>query len=694
MNKKLYEYGFTQNRELSWLKFNSRVLQEAQEDIPLLEKFKFVAIHSSNLDEFFQVRVGRLYSLKKKNSIDLKSSYTAKEQLELIYRESRKEIEKREKIYQKLCKQWPNAKKYSNCSKEEKKYLKQYFNDNFLPFLNPRIVDIAHPFPKLQSQAVYLSALMKYKNEYVFAYLPLPRNVKDIVMLADKKHFVHSEDIILNLFPSLFKNVKVIEKLKFRLIRSADVDPEAEEFEDIYDYRQKMSKVLKERKRNTIVRVDIDHQPSALLRRYLFQQWKIEENIVFEYKMPFILNYVYSLNELYPEDKSLFYPEYKPKLSINFDYSKPLFSQIQAKDKLLMYPYESIEPFLLLIKEAANDKDVSSIQITLYRLAKQSRLIESLCAAAENGKEVNVLIELKARFDEQNNIDYSQRLEDSGVNVYYGFEHYKVHSKLCLITKVVNNKQSSIALIGTGNFNEKTASQYTDIAYLTANSGIINDCRNFFRNMSIGNLEGAYKQLLVAPKEMENKLLSLIDKEANKGINGYIGIKINSLTDNKLIYALQQASLKGCKVEMVVRGICCLLPNIAGKTENIEIHSIVGRYLEHSRIYIFGSKRSQKVYISSADFMTRNMENRVEVATPIKDKEIADYLVNYFNLCLKDNVGGRILKSNGKYTYLKQEENFALQDYMMKTTKESKQQLPKPKQRKIVKAFKTKLKKN
>ena len=679
MVKDLYKEGCTQNREISWLRFDDRVLNEAKDHrVPLLERVKFVSIYGSNLEEFFMVRAGSLYDMEKVkfNAVDNKSGLTASGQLEAIYPVAKRGCRKRDKIFRELRAEMAendiyDIEKVEDCSKKEIKYLKKYFRTRVEPLLTPQIVDTHHPFPNLQTGVTYVACVLKMKKHGVFGFVNVPTALNDIVVLPDEDtlRFVHLEDVVSYFADTLFPDADIQESVKMKINRSAYVDADDEAFDDIHDYRQKMMKVLRERRKMNSTRLVFSHKPSAAISKYLIRHLNLTQQMLFVSDAPFSMKYAFSLGKLVNEEQraKFLYPEYEPKMTPTLNYRQKLFPQIQKKDVLLSYPYDSMTPFLNLVKEAANDPHVVSIKITIYRLASHARLVEYLCQAAENGKQVDVLIELKARFDEQNNIDYSEKLEDAGCNVFYGFEHYKVHSKICLITRHDKGTTSHVAMLATGNFNENTAKMYTDLALLTANPAIIEDCVNFFRNMTIGKLDGTYNALLVAPVSLKSTILSLIARETDKGCKGNIFIKINGLTDEDIMDALVQASKAGVTINMVIRGISCLLPQVKGKTENIHIRSIVGRYLEHSRIYIFGSGEDEKVYISSADFMTRNTERRVEIACPILDPGIKDRIHNYVRLCMTDNVKARSMGANGRYYKVKNDEDdISCQDEMMK----------------------------
>lgn len=689
MQKGLYKEGYTQNRELSWLRFDERCLNEAKDKtVPVLERLKFVAIFSSNLDEFFSVRVGSLTEMKKvkPDFVDNKSGLTPDGQLKKIYAEANRLCKKREEVFADLVKELKKQEiqdlKYEDCTGSEKKYLKRVFRDAVEPLLGAQIVDARHPLPQLQSGVIYAAGVLKYRGHEVFAVVPVPSTLPRIVRLPDKDgevRFVHMEDLVLHNMESVFRGATIRERLKFYIIRNADVDVDDDKFDDILDYREKMMQMLRQRKRTNPVRIVCSAKPGKSVKNYLYAPLKLNDSLLYVASMPLDSKFMYQVSSLLSKEKaaSLLYPPYTPKLSTAFDYNENLFDQVEKKDVLLSYPYESMDPFVLLIKESSRDPEVTSIKITIYRLAEKARLVDYLCQAAENGKEVDVLIELKARFDEQNNIDYSERLQDASVNVMYGFEDYKVHSKICLITRMKNKKAQNLVLIATGNFNENTAKQYTDLAYLTCRKGITRDAVAFFQNMMIGRLDGNYRYLLVSPVSLKSRVLDLIDEEIKKGESGRIIIKENSITDEDIIRKLHDASQAGVKIDMIVRGICCILPEVPGATDNLHVRSIVGRYLEHSRIYVFGKGTKEKMYISSADFMTRNTERRVEIACPIQDPSIRKRIHAYLDLCFRDNTKARTLGSDGKYHRIHDDKPpISCQDEMMRITKGSTQTIP------------------
>ncbi len=676
MSKETMRY--TQNRELSWLRFNQRVLEEAQdESVPLLERMKFVSIFTSNLEEFFMIRVGSLYDMAEADNkkVDSKSGMTPKEQLDAIYTAVAPLYKERDKTYAEIKKQLAaygicalNMKELEN---PEKKYLKKYFKEQILPILSPQIVDANHPFPHLLNNQIYVVANLRQQGVggAMMGIVPVPEFVSDIVVLPGHDvRYVRMEKVIMEYMELVFEQYQVSDKNYIRVTRNADVSPDDEAFADNDDFRYIMRETLHKRRRMAVVRLEVASPLEKEMEKYLCEKFKITQKCIFRTKMPMKLDFIFSLIDKVPVSMkhSLTDESFSPQPSASLAEGS-VMAQVKKHDVLLSYPYESMDPFLQLIREAAADPDVMTIKITIYRLAKKSRLVEYLCAAAENGKEVTVLIELRARFDEQNNIDWSERMEEAGCRVIYGFEGYKVHSKICLITYRSRNEIRYITQIGTGNYNEKTAKLYTDYSLITGNQSIGEDASVFFKNMAIGNLAGVYQHLIVSPTSLKQKVLMLMDEEIRKGKEGRILMKMNSVTDVDFIRKAAEASKAGVKVELIVRGICCILPGIPGETENLSVTSIVGRYLEHPRVFVFGKGEEQKVYIGSADMMTRNTEKRVEVACPIYDEQIKKRLVRYLNIMLADNVKAREMLSDG--TYRKKqggERKICAQEYFMK----------------------------
>lgn len=650
--------NYTQNRELSWLKFNQRVLEEAKDSsVPLLERMKFVSIFTSNLDEFFMIRVGSLYdmSLTDNSTIDSRSGMNPKEQLDAIFAAVAPLYKERDKTYSEIKKL---LNPYGVCGlsikeleQQEKKYVKKYFKDQILPILSPQIVDANHPFPHLLNEELYVIASLKQNGTSMIGIVPVPQFVSDILYLPGHDiRYIRMEKVIMEYLDVVFDKYEVSNKNYICVTRNADVSPDDEALEINDDFRLLMQETLHKRRRMAVVRMETAEPLDKELEKYFCDKFKIIPAQIYRTKMPMKLDYIFSIMDKVPASlkRSLIDEPFTPQPSRYLTDGK-VIPQVKKKDILLSYPYESMDPFLRMIKEAAYDPTVLTIRITIYRLAKKARLVEYLCAAAENGKEVTVLIELRARFDEQNNIDWSERLEEAGCRVIYGFEGYKVHSKICLITYRNRNNIEYITQVGTGNYNEKTATMYTDVSLITADKGIGEDAAIFFKNMSIGNLNGSYQHIIVSPTSLKPKVLSLMDEEIKKGTNGRIIMKMNSVTDVDFIQKVSEASNVGVKVDLIVRGICCILPGVKGYTENLRVTSIVGRYLEHPRIFLFGTGADQKIYIGSADMMTRNTEKRVEVACPVYDETIRKQLTHMLKIMLADNVKARELKSDGKY---------------------------------------------
>ena len=676
VNMKKEMQNYTQNRELSWLKFNQRVLEEAKDSsVPLLERMKFVSIFTSNLDEFFMIRVGSLYdmSLTDNSTIDSRSGMNPKEQLDAIFAAVAPLYKERDKTYSEIKKL---LNPYGVCGlsikeleQQEKKYVKKYFKDQILPILSPQIVDANHPFPHLLNKELYVIASLKQNGTSMIGIVPVPQFVSDILYLPGHDiRYIRMEKVIMEYLDVVFDKYEVSNKNYICVTRNADVSPDDEALEINDDFRLLMQETLHKRRRMAVVRMETAEPLDKELEKYFCDKFKITPAQIYRTKMPMKLDYIFSIMDKVPASlkRSLIDEPFTPQPSRYLTDGK-VIPQVKKKDILLSYPYESMDPFLRMIKEAAYDPTVLTIRITIYRLAKKARLVEYLCAAAENGKEVTVLIELRARFDEQNNIDWSEHLEEAGCRVIYGFEGYKVHSKICLITYRNRNNIEYITQVGTGNYNEKTATMYTDVSLITADKGIGEDAAVFFKNMSIGNLNGSYKHIIVSPTSLKPKVLALMDEEIKKGTNGRIIMKMNSVTDVDFIQKVSEASNAGVKVDLIVRGICCILPGVKGYTENLRVTSIVGRYLEHPRIFLFGTGADQKIYIGSADMMTRNTEKRVEVACPVYDETIRKQLTHMLKIMLADNVKARELKSDGKY-YMKEKGTSKVnsQEYFMR----------------------------
>ena len=653
------------NRELSWLKFNVRVLEEARDSsVPLCERLLFSQIFQSNLDEFFMIRVGSLTDrvLVDDNKEDNKTGMTPKEQLEAIYRRVRELVPIKDETYfdtvKELEKIGVEHVKISSLTPEEEGYLRAYFNSEIRPLISPQVVDKRHPFPFLKNKEIYAVTHLESKNSVKLGIIPAGGSFPRIIPLPDKSRlrFLLAEDVILHYCGSVFENYRLLDKALIRITRNADINMEEGLYDHEVDLRQVMEELLKKRKKLAPVRLEISGKLGKEAVEYLCRQLELSGEQISQCTAPLDMGFIFSLrNRIEKAHPEMFFEPVSPRLPATISPNIPMIQQILRRDIMLSYPYESIRPFIRLLNEAGNDPDVISIKITLYRVASNSKIVEALINAAENGKEVFVLVELRARFDEENNIEWSKRLERAGCKVMYGPENLKVHSKLMLITRKNGNELQHITQIGTGNYNEKTSELYTDLSLMTADPEIGEEAGTVFNALSIGNLVENTSHLLVAPLSLQNKIIDYIDGEiasARSGGEGYIGLKLNSLTDKVLIDKLIEASCAGVKIEMVIRGISCLVAGVPGLTENITVRSIVGRYLEHSRIYIFGKGDRQRIYISSADFMTRNTIRRVEVAAPVKSPELRKRVLHIFDIMMRDNVKARIQLPDGTYKRL------------------------------------------
>ena len=653
------------NRELSWLKFNERVLEEAENtEVPLCERMNFVSIYQSNLDEFFRVRVGSLQDqmLVNKKIRDNKTKMTSEEQIKAILKVVKKLNKRKDAAYKKLMDKVAEygitLVDFTTAKPDEKKFLEQYFNHEIVPLSSPTIVGKRQPFPFLRNQEIYAVVVLQTRSgKERIGIIPCTNNMVErlIELPGGKGRYILSENIVLHYIGKVFKGYKVIGKSLIRVVRNADIDADALYDEDL-DYREFMADLMKERKKLSPVRLDMSREIDGSVVESLCRYLDVSPERVFRSEAPLDLSFIFTIQDHLRMNPELFYERRVPQKSASFRDGVSILKQIEEEDKLLSYPYESIRPFLNMLNEAAEDDSVISIKMTLYRLAKQSKIVEALCEAAENGKEVVVLVELRARFDEENNIRWSRMLEKAGCQIIYGLEGFKVHSKLCLITKKGKDGIEYITQIGTGNYNEKTARLYTDLSLMTVDEKIGMDAARVFQALTKGETVEESDHLLVAPKCLQNRIIEMIEEEIRHKKNGedaYIGLKLNSLTDKRIIDKLTEASQAGVHIDMIIRGISCLIPGIKGQTENIRIISIVGRFLEHSRIYIFGCGERRKYYISSADFMTRNTVKRVEVAAPVYAPAIKERIQGIFDLMLSDNKKAREEDSEGNYALVK-----------------------------------------
>ena len=649
------------NRELSWLKFNERVLEEAENpENPLCERLTFVSIYQSNLDEFYMVRVGSLVDqmLLAKDIRENKTNMTPKEQLDAILARTKKLNRKRDVVYEEIMESLEeygvHMLNFHKIEKEDRNYLERYFEAEVAPVISPSIVGKRQPFPFLRNKEIYAVVVLETKKgKEKLGIIPCSSaGIQRLIPVPGKNGtYMLSEELILHFVSKIFKGYHIKAKSLLRITRNADIDADALYDEDL-DYREFMVELIKARKKLAPIRLELSREMDGDVVETLCEYLEVDKNFVFRGDIPLDLSFVFQIQDGLRKRTELFYEKRIPQKSPMFNSHEPILDQIAKKDRFLSYPYESIKPFLTMLHEAANDEDVVSIKMTLYRVAKQSKVVEALIEAAENGKEVFVLVELKARFDEENNIGWSRLLEDAGCHVIYGLDGYKVHSKLCQIMKKKDGNVEYYTQIGTGNYNEKTARLYTDLSLMTADPKIGTEAARVFQALAMGETVEDMDHLLVAPKCLQNKVLAMIDEEiehAKVGEQAYIGLKMNSLTDKRIMNKLVEASCAGVHIDMVVRGICCLIPGVKGQTENIHIISIVGRFLEHSRIYIFGTQERAKIYISSADFMTRNTLRRVEVAAPIEDPDIRMQIQEMFVTMLSDNRKARTMNNKGIY---------------------------------------------
>ena len=665
------------NRELSWLKFNERVLEEAENpENPLCERLTFASIYQSNLDEFYMVRVGSLVDqmLLAKDIRENKTNMTPEEQLDAILARTKKLNRKRDVVYEEIME---NLEQYGihmlnfhKIEKEDRNYLERYFEAEVAPVISPSIVGKRQPFPFLRNKEIYAVVVLETKKgKEKLGIIPCSSaGIQRLIPVPGKTGtYMLSEELILHFVSKIFKGYHIKAKSLLRVTRNADIDADALYDEDL-DYREFMVELIKARKKLAPIRLELSREMDGDVVETLCEYLEVDKNYVFRGDIPLDLSFVFQIQDGLRKRTELFYEKRIPQKSPLFNSHEPILDQIAKKDRFLSYPYESIKPFLTMLHEAANDEDVVSIKMTLYRVAKQSKVVEALIEAAENGKEVFVLVELKARFDEENNIGWSRLLEDAGCHVIYGLDGYKVHSKLCQIMKKKDGNVEYYTQIGTGNYNEKTARLYTDLSLMTADPKIGMEAARVFQALAMGETVEDMEYLLVAPRCLQNKVLAMIDEEiehAKAGEPAYIGLKMNSLTDKRIMSKLVEASCAGVHIDMVIRGICCLIPGVKGQTENIHIISIVGRFLEHSRIYIFGNN---EVYIASADFMTRNTTRRVEVATPIYDEDIKKRVLHIFDVIMSDNVKARIQMADGQYVRAQTGEvQVNAQEYFAKT---------------------------
>ena len=652
-----------ENRELSWLKFNERVLEEASDkDVPLCERLSFASIFQSNLDEFFMVRVGSLHDqmLFSETKRESKTNMTAGEQLSHIFKAARDLTRKKDHTYRHLMDELKEygveLLNFSDIEYDDAVYLENYFKEQIMPILSPQVVGKKQPFPFIKNKEIYAVALLGSKSNEKVGLVPCSNGIlkRLIPIPSERNKYMLVEELILHFMPTIFEKYQIKSKSLIRIIRNADIDVDEAVDDEDTDYRDMMEKLIRQRKKLCPVKMEYSRVLDENIIHNLCKELNLNHEQIYYSESPLELSFVFGLQNALRNNKNLFYERHIQKNPSWYVSGKPVISQVEEADRFISYPYESMQPFIRMLQEAGEDENVVSIKMTLYRVAKNSQIVESLISAAENGKEVVVLVELRARFDEENNIEWSRRLEDAGCRIIYGLDYTKVHSKLCLITYREEGQIKYVTQIGTGNYNEKTSKLYTDLSIITANKQIGMEAAYVFTRLCMGEFVEETNYLLVAPKCMKSKILNYMDKEieiARAGGKAYVGAKINSLTDKEIIDKLIECSKAGVRVEMIVRGICCLIPGVKGHTENISVISIVGRYLEHSRVYIFGTPDRDNIYISSADFMTRNMERRVEIAAPIYDDSIKTRIRNMFHIMECDTVKARQLCSDGNYVH-------------------------------------------
>lgn len=652
-----------ENRELSWLKFNERVLDEASDkDVPLCERLSFASIFQSNLDEFFMVRVGSLHDqmLFSETKRESKTNMTAGEQLSHIFKAARDLTRKKDHTYRHLMDELKEygveLLNFSDIEYDDAVYLENYFKEQIMPILSPQVVGKKQPFPFIKNKEIYAVALLGSKSNEKVGLVPCSNGIlKRLISIpSERNKYMLVEELILHFMPIIFEKYQIKSKSLIRIIRNADIDVDEAVDDEDTDYRDMMEKLIRQRKKLCPVKMEYSRVLDEKIIHNLCKELNLHHEQIYYSESPLELSFVFGLQDALRNNKNLFYERHIQKNPSWYVSGKPVISQVEESDRFISYPYESMQPFIRMLQEAGEDENVVSIKMTLYRVAKNSQIVESLISAAENGKEVVVLVELRARFDEENNIEWSRRLEDAGCRIIYGLDYTKVHSKLCLITYREEGQIKYVTQIGTGNYNEKTSKLYTDLSIITANKQIGMEAAYVFTRLCMGEFVDETNYLLVAPKCMKSKILNYMDKEieiARNGGKAYVGAKINSLTDKEIIDKLIECSKAGVRVEMIVRGICCLIPGVKGHTENISVISIVGRYLEHSRVYIFGTPDRDNIYISSADFMTRNMERRVEIAAPIYDDSIKTRIRNMFHIMECDTVKARQLCSDGNYVH-------------------------------------------
>jgi len=654
------------NRELSWLDFDSRVLALAKEkSVPLAERIKFAAIFGSNMDEFFMVRVGSLYdqTLLKNNKLDIVTHMTPSEQIAAITPRVAELQAKCDKYYQHLLSALKENKyikvDFDHLDKQQEHYWKAYFTSEILPILSPQVVDQRHPFPFLRNKEIYYAAQLSSKNDGVYyGIIPLSGQFEQLLFIKNPDgttSFAFADELIAHYAASIFNKSTLQNACLFRVTRNADITVDEGMMDHDIDFRDVMSELLKKRRKLAAVRLQFWPSAPQEIVKFLRDKLVVPADRCYTQTSPLDPGLLFRLASRVSADSNPAF-SYPPARPIQAPADYDLYAEAHKHDVLLSYPYQSIRPFIRMLMKAGSDPDVVSIKMTLYRMASDSQIVQALINAAENGKEVTAMVELRARFDEQNNIDWSKQLEEAGCTVFYGFDDYKVHSKLTLITSKVNGKYHYLTQIGTGNYNEKTSELYTDLSFITTRQEIGEEASAVFNNMALQRLTSEADTMLVAPLRFKSVLLEQMDRQidrARRGLPASMILKNNSINDPQIINKISEASCAGVRVDMIVRGICCIKAGVPGKTENVHIRSIVGRYLEHSRIYCFGEGEDMTIYIASGDFLTRNTERRVEVGVRVDDREIAKKLRGILDLQLRDTVNAREMQPDGMYTRVK-----------------------------------------
>jgi polyphosphate kinase len=666
------------NRDQSWLQFNLRVLSEANDPHhPLLERFRFLSISSNNLDEFFMIRMGSLYDILslKKDAVDARTLIPLQQMVKTLYKDVDHFMVKMEDAYQNLLNEMQEFKikivDIHDLSGEEKNFVKEYFQKRIKPFLSPQVIDANHPFPHILSKTIHVGLKLQKKDKDMLGLIPIPNTLAALIRISKHDyHYVRIDQLILHEADQIFNMYQIDERTLFTITRNADLNYYDEVIDDATNTRIKVKQLLNQRKLQQAIRIELSHTLSDGFFSYLIDRFELKKYQSTIHKVPMRIESLreFLASELKNYSPDLLYTPYQPKWPNLLDRSASMIDTVLSEDILLHFPYQSMDPFLKLIKEAADHPDVASIKITIYRLAKTAKLIEYLSRAAENGKDVVVVIELRARFDEQNNIDWSERLEQAGCKIMYGLDYFKVHSKICLITMVKDKEVRYITQVGSGNYNERTVEQYEDYSLMTSHQDIGEDALNFFQQLLMNVQEDVYKHLLVSPNLLKKQILSYIDREKAKGDQGFIMMKINAITDVDFIQKIHEASLAGVTIRLLVRSICCIRPLVEGLTPTVHAKSIVGRFLEHSRVYIFGQGDEQNIYLGSADMMTRNTERRVEVAIPVYDPNIKKRIVNILEMSWHDAFKGKMIQSDGTHASYIDEHPIHIQEYLMQNT--------------------------